>query len=117
MAGGYALQYPPGDTRAQFEAAIEGLKTEQAGQLISAIEGLADDPRPSDPKLHYLEIQAEKTIALLQKLEGTPFKKKALPGMIENLKGTHRITAGGQVVVYDIDDRRKVVWLLAIRPA
>jgi mRNA interferase RelE/StbE len=63
-------------------------------EIMESIEKLADNPRPYGEK---------------------PFKKLKLPIQFYRFAAQYRIRIGDYRVLYDIDDDKKIVWILAIR--
>lgn len=63
-------------------------------KIIDAVEKLANNPRPYGKK---------------------PFKKLKPPVQLYQLTAQYRIRIGDYRVLYDIDDGRKIVWILALR--
>jgi len=63
-------------------------------KIIDAVEKLANNPRPYGKK---------------------PFKKLKPPVQFYQLTAQYRIRIEDYRVLYDIDDDRKIVWILALR--
>lgn len=63
-------------------------------KIMDAVEKLANNPRPYGKK---------------------PFKKLKPPIQFYQLTAQYRIRIEDYRVLYDIDDKRKIVWILALR--
>lgn len=63
-------------------------------KIIDAVEKLANNPRPYGKK---------------------PFKKLKPPVQLYQLTAQYRMRIEDYRVLYDIDDKRKIVWILALR--
>jgi len=63
-------------------------------EIMGAIESLSQNPRPYGKK---------------------PFKKLKPPIHFYQFAAQYRIRIGDDRVLYDVDDDRKIVWILAIR--
>ena len=76
----------------KFLLAIPDKNTREA--IIERIERLQENPRPFGEK---------------------PFKQLTPPVEIYELVAQYRIRIGDYRVLYDVDDKRKIVWILDIR--
>jgi len=79
----------------KFEKAL--IKISSSGQqdkIMQAIESLKDNPRPFGTKA---------------------FKPLNPPIEFQELTASYRIRIGDYRVLYDIDDKRKIIWLIALR--
>lgn len=63
-------------------------------KIMQAVEGLKNNPRPYG---------------------GTTFKKISPPIQFYQFVAQYRLRIGDYRVLYDIDDTRKIVWILALR--
>ena len=63
-------------------------------EIIESVQKLADNPRPYGEK---------------------PFKKLKPPIQFFQFTAQYRIRIGNYRVLYDIDDNKKIVWILALR--
>ena len=64
MSRRYVAQYPDQGTEKCFDYFLGSLSTDDAEKVARAILSLEDSPRPSDPSLHYLETEPEKSAVL-----------------------------------------------------
>lgn len=91
----YEVKFPTHSIEKSFEKFL--LKIPQRNiqdKIIHVIEKLANDPRPLGKK---------------------PFKKLKPPIQFYKYTAQHRIRVGDYRVLYDIDDNKKIVWILTIR--
>ena len=91
----YKVKFPNRSTEKKFGKVLS--KISQIGiqeQIMEAVEKLADNPRPYGKK---------------------PFKKLKPPLQFYQFTAQYRIRIGNYRVLYDVDDKRKIVWILALR--
>lgn len=91
----YEVRFPNSPIEKKFDKAISKIsQVNIQNEIIEAVEELADNPRPYGKK---------------------PFKKLKPPVQFYQLTAQYRIRIGDYRVLYDIDDKRKIVWILALR--
>lgn len=91
----YEVKFPNSSIEKKFDKALS--KISQANiqdKIIKAVERLADTPRPYGKK---------------------PFKKLKPPVQFYQFTAQYRIRIGDYRVLYDVDDERKIVWILVLR--
>lgn len=91
----YEVKFPNSSIEKKFDKAL--LKISQVNiqdEIIKAVEKLADNPRPYSKK---------------------PFKKLKPPVQFYQFTAQYRIRIGDYRVLYDVDDKRKIVWILVLR--
>ena len=118
MGAGYAVRYPDAAAEALFSGFLAALPADRRQAVIDAILSLEDDRRPTARKgLGYLETDPERMQLFLREMPGVPFKKRTTDIVSDCLYARHRIVTEDVVVVYAIDDAKKIVWLMGIRAA
>lgn len=91
----YQVKFPNHSVEKKFEKVLAGIPNRHIQEeIMEDVENLADNPRP------YGEM---------------PFKKLRPPVQLYRFVAQYRIRVGNYRVLYDIDDRRKIVWVLALR--
>lgn len=91
----YTIKFPTRNHEKAFERIL--LATPHINvqnKIMKEVERLANDPRPFKEK---------------------KFKKLALPINIYKFTARYRIRIGNHRVLYGVDDKRKTVWILALR--
>ena len=91
----YEVRFPTHSIEKRFEKFL--LKIPQRNtqnKIMQAIEKLANNPHPFGEK---------------------PFKKLKPPVQFYEYTAQYRIRVGDYRVLYDIDDNKKIVWILTIR--
>jgi mRNA interferase RelE/StbE len=91
----YEVRFPNRSIEKKFDKVL--LKIPQANiqyEIMESVEQLADNPRPFGEK---------------------PFKKLKPPIQFFQFTAQYRIRIGNYRVLYDIDDNKKIVWILALR--
>lgn len=91
----YAVKFPNHSLEKNFEKAL--LKIHPVSlqeQIMQEVQKLAGNPRPFGEK---------------------PFKKLKPPIQLSQYVAQYRIRIGDFRVLYDVDDEKKVVWILALR--
>ncbi len=79
----------------KFEKALEKISNHRLqDKIMQAIESLKDNPRPFGTKA---------------------FKRLNPPIVFQELTASYRIRIGDYRILYDIDDKRRIVWLIALR--
>jgi len=79
----------------KFEKALKKIPNSTLqDKIIQAVESLKDNPRPFGTKA---------------------FKQLKPPIEFQKLTASYRIRIGDYRVLYDVDDKRKIVWLIALR--
>jgi len=88
----YKLKFPTQSFLKKFEKKLKGIPQEKIrNQIMDAVEDLADNPRPyGEPKIK------------------PPIK-------IYNFVAQYRLRIRDYRVLYDVDDKKKTVWVLHLR--
>lgn len=88
----YEVKFPTGSIAKKFEKALNRISPKSAQDEIKArVLSLAGDPRPyGEPKIKP-------------------------PAEVYSYVAQYRLRIGDYRVLYDVDDRKKVVWILALR--
>lgn len=88
----YKLRFPTASLEKRFNVYFNGISSKKTQkQILDTINELENNPRPS----------------------GEPKIKP--PVHISSYIAEHRVRIGNYRVLYNVDDRKKVVWLLALR--
>ena len=87
----YGVRFPTEAVRKKFHKALESIPPKIQEDVMAAIESLGDNPRPS----------------------GQPKIKPPL--IVYQYTAQYRIRVRNYRVLYDVDDKKKVVWVLDIR--
>ena len=91
----YQYGFPSASLEKEFEKALLRIPHVNIRENIrQAIEKLADNPRPFGTK---------------------PFKQLKPPIAFYQLTARYRIRIGNYRVLYDVDDKSKVIWILALK--
>lgn len=91
----YALKFPSRSLETKFEKVLLNIHPiSLQEEIMQAIQKLADNPRPFGEK---------------------PFKKLKPPIQLSQYTAQYRIRIGDYRVLYDVDDGRKLVWILVLR--
>lgn len=113
----FDLRYPTAENERLFSGYLEGLDERRLDALNALLDALEAEAKPKDPSFGFFEMEPDRVramSAMLIQLEGIGVRKKP-SGRLMNLYGRYRATAGGVTVIYDIDEKRRIVWLLGIR--
>ena len=90
----YEIKFPNSSLENKFEKMLLKIPERNVRQRITkGIEVLADNPRP----------------------DGKKTKKLKPPVHLYNLTAEYRLRIGNYRVLYDIDDSKKIVWILVLR--
>lgn len=91
----YAVKFPNSSLGKKFEKALSQIfqPTLQV-KIMDTVEKLSDNPRPYRVK---------------------PFRKLKSPIYFYQFVAQYRLRIGDYRVLYDVDDQRKIVWVLALR--
>lgn len=91
----YKVKFPNRSIEKKFEAALLGIPHKATQErIMDEVQKLTDNPRPYGDK---------------------KFKKIKPPIEIYNLTAQYRIRIGSYRVLYDVDDKKKIVWILVLR--
>jgi mRNA interferase RelE/StbE len=90
----YALKFPNTSVEDKFRADLSGLSVDLQDKIMEAIEALADNPYPYGQK---------------------NFLKLTPPVGIYRYVAQYRLRIGDYRILYDVDSKRKVVWILTLR--
>ena len=90
----YRVFFPNNSIQNKFEKALSKIHKSIQNEIMEAVEDLVDDPRPFGKK---------------------PFKKLKPPIQFYQFTAQYRIRIRDYRVLYDVDDAKKIVWILALR--
>ena len=90
----YKVLFPNASVEDKFYKSLSKIHQGLQNEITEQIDGLASDPRPFGKK---------------------PFKKLKAPIQFYQLTAQYRIRIGNYRVLYDIDDTKKIIWILALR--
>jgi len=91
----YSVKFPSHSTEKHFEKILLRIfQKEVQDKIMKSVESLTVNPRPFGEK---------------------PFKKLKPPIQFYQFTAQYRIRIGDYRVLYDIDDAKKIVWILALR--
>ena len=90
----YRVVFPSESIEKKFGKTLSQISPKAQNDIMEAIEKLADNPRPFGQK---------------------PFKQLNPPIECYQFTAQYRIRIGDFRVLYNVDDVKKVVWILAIR--
>jgi len=91
----YVVKFPSYSIEKKFDKALARIsQVNIQDEIIEAVEKLADNPRPYGTK---------------------PFRKLKPPVQFYQFTAQYRIRIGDYRVLYDVDDDRKIVWILVLR--
>jgi len=90
----YGVLFPNNSIQNKFEKILSKIHKSIQNEIIEAIEGLADNPRSFGKR---------------------PFKKLKPPIQFYQFTAQYRIRIRDYRVLYDVDDAKKIVWILALR--
>lgn len=89
----YGVCFPNESIKKKFKEILSKLPKAQINNIYKEINKLAFEPRPKGKKIRFLKI----------------------PVWVYNVTAQFRLRVGKFRILYDIDDKTKKVWLLAIR--
>lgn len=91
----YTARYPNKSIKEHFEEKLMSISPESMqDKIMEEVEKLEKNPRPFGQKL---------------------FRQLTPPLVLYRRTATYRIRIGDYRVLYDVDDTRKIVWILALR--
>jgi len=91
----YKVRFPNSSIEKKFDKALSRIsQVKLKDGIIEAVEKLADNPCPYGKK---------------------PFRKLKPPVQFYQFTAQYRIRIGDYRVLYDVDDERRIVWILALR--
>ena len=91
----YRVFFPHSTTERRFGRVLSSIRDKKVrARIMDAVESLAGNPRPFGDK---------------------PFKKLKPPLRFFRYTAQYRIRIGDYRVLYDVDDKKKIVWILALR--
>lgn len=93
MSSHYQVLFPNEKIKNKFKEALSALPKEQLNKIHNEINKLSSNPRP----------------------EGKKFKFLKVPVWIYSITAQYRLRVGNYRILYDVDDKTKKVWLLAVR--
>lgn len=93
MSNHYQILFPNEKIKNKFKEMLSALPKEQLNKIYCEINRLSSNPRP----------------------EGKKFKFLKVPVRIYSVASQYRLRVGNYRILYDIDDKTKKVWLLAVR--
>lgn len=87
----YSVWFPAESIQKKFHKALEIIPPKIQDEIMEAIEGLADNPRPA----------------------GGPKIKPSL--IVYQYAAQYRLKIRNFRVLYDVDDKRQIVWIFDVR--
>ena len=91
----YKIKFPSMSVAREFMKVLEDIPEIYIQEkIMKEVEKLADNPRPYGKK---------------------PFKKLKPPVFLYQFVAQYRLRIGNYRVLYDVDDKQKTVWILALR--
>ncbi|MBA7557787.1 hypothetical protein ES705_50559 [subsurface metagenome] len=90
----YEVKFPNHSIEKKFDKALSILPRTIQDKIIKAVEKLSNNPRPYGEK---------------------PFKKLKVPFQFYQFTAQYRVRIGNHRVLYDVDDKKKVVWILRLK--
>ena len=93
MSQHYQILFPNEKIKNKFKETLSALPKEQINKIHKKINELSSNPRPKGKKFKFLNA----------------------PIWVYSATAQYRLRAGDYRILYDIDDKTKKVWLLAIR--
>lgn len=91
----YKTLFPTQSIPAKFAKTLSKIpQVKIQNEIKERVEGLTIEPRPFGKK---------------------PFKKLKPPVQFYEMAAQYRIRVGDYRVLYDVDDKKKIVWILALR--
>ena len=91
----YEVRFPDSSIEKRFDKALSKIsQVNIQDKIIDVVEKLADNPRPHGKK---------------------PFRKLKPPVQFYRFTAQYRIRISDYRVLYDVDDERKIVWILVLR--
>lgn len=88
----YSIRFPTESVQKKFRKALESISSSKIqDEIMEAIEQLADNPRPlGEPKIKP-------------------------PLIVYQFTAQYRLRVRNYRILYDVDDKRKIVWILDVR--
>lgn len=87
----YSVRFPAESIQKKFRKALEIIQSKIQDEIMMAIEGLADDPRPvGEPKIKP-------------------------PLVVYQYAAQYRLKIRNYRVLYDVDDKQRIVWIFDVR--
>ena len=91
----YSIKFPNKNIESKFNKKLVNIKSIKIqDKIMNGVENLISNPRPFEKKL---------------------FKKIKPPIQFYQMTAQYRIRINNYRVLYDIDDDKKIVWILALR--
>ncbi len=90
----YTARFPTESIARRFSKELNGLAQNIQTDVLEAIKGLERNPRPFGQK---------------------PFKQLVPPLKLYSFAANYRVRIGDFRVLYDVDDKKKIVWVFALR--
>ena len=87
----YSVRFPAESIQKKFHKALEIIPPKIQDEIMEAIEGLADNPRPA----------------------GEPKIKPPL--IVYQYAAQYRLKIRNYRVLYDVDDKQRIVWIFDVR--
>lgn len=90
----YEVRFPSVSIEERFDKALSKISQKDTRlRIMEAVENLTEEPRP----------------------EGKKFKAIRPPVYLYEFTAGYRLRVGDYRVLYDIDDEKRIVWVLALR--
>lgn len=91
----YQIKFPAHSLESKFDKSLSKIpQTNIQDDIMETVEKLADNPRPYGKKA---------------------FKKLSPPVQFHQFAASYRMRVRSYRVLYDVEDKRKIVWILALR--
>lgn len=90
----YSARFPAESTQKKFLKGLDLLPDKMQAEIWNAIRDLEKTPRPYGAK---------------------PFKQLKPPVFVYQFTAQYRIRVGDYRILYDVDDKQKIVWIFALR--
>lgn len=93
----YEVKFPSSSVEKSFYKTLSGILQNIQDEIMKAVEDLANNPYPYGKRRKDF------------------FKKIKPPIQFYQLTAQYRLRVGDYRVLYDVDDDKKIVWVLALR--
>ena len=90
----YQVKFPSHSIENKFDKLFSKLPADIQEEIEKSVKDLADNPRPFGKK---------------------PFKRLKPPIQFYQMTAKYRIRIGNYRVLYDVDDKTRTAWILALR--
>ena len=90
----YSARFPSPSIEKKFWKDLSDIPRKAQDEILAVVGSLEENPRPFGQK---------------------PFKQLVPPTHIYSFVAQYRVRIGDYRVLYDVDDKRKIVWVFAVR--